>query len=860
MWNSVIRKFVGTKNDRDLKRMQPMVARIGSLEASVQALSDEDLRAHTGKFRQRIDNGESLDSLMPETFAVMREAARRTIGERPFDVQLMGGVVLHEGKIAEMKTGEGKTLTSTMPVYLNALSGDGVHVVTTNDYLAQRDAEWMGAIHKAMGLTVGVTLDSMGLIAKQRACQCDITYGTNSEFGFDYLRDNSSARHPSERVQRMLNYAIVDEVDSILVDEARTPHIISQRRSDPTDYLRIARAIERMKPDQHYEIDEKRSKRGHVALTEDGIDFIERDFGVSNLYDPEHMDLVHHVNQSLIAHALYKRDVDYVVHEGEVVIVDEFTGRMQPGRRYSDGLHQALEAKERVRIVEESQTVARTTFQNYFRLYRKLAGMTGTAVTEAAEFHEIYKLDVVVVPTNLPMIRMDEPDLVYRDRTGKMDAVLDDIEANHRKGRPVLVGTVTIEASEDYSRGLTKRGIPHRVLNAKEHAKEADIIAQAGQPYAVTIATNMAGRGVDIKLGPGVKEMGGLHIIGTERHESRRIDNQLRGRSGRQGDMGSSRFYLSLEDELMKKFGSERIMGMMDRLGMERDVPIEHKMVTRAKQKAQERVEQQNFEYRKHILKYDDVLNRQRDTVYTLRNRILDGDNLRGDVMEMIESAIRAKIAEHLPEDNEEAHNADDVAQWMTRNCAVPTADWDRKPTDMTPAELEEAAVAAFHRAYDAREAEVGSEMMRQMERLILLDRIDHHWMEHLQNIDYLQEGIGFRGYAGRDPVVEFQKEAFELFGSMLDRVDDDVAQYIFRVQIQMMTPEQAEAHDDARRVAEATEGEAAEPTSAQTAAINRFQRAARSAAQSQYAKVGRNDPCPCGSGQKYKRCHGRIA
>lgn len=848
MWSSLIRKFIGTSNDRELKRLQPIVARVNSLEPQMAVLSLEQLAAKTAEFKQRLANGESLDELLPEAFAVVRETAKRTIGERPFDVQVMGAICLHRGKIAEMKTGEGKTLTSTMAVYLNALEGRGVHVVTTNDYLAQRDAEWMGAIYKALGMSVGVTLDSMGLLAKQHAYRCDITYGTNSEFGFDYLRDNSSARHRSERVQRELHYAIVDEVDSILIDEARTPHIISQRKADPTDYLRIARVVERLKEGSHYEIDEKRSKMGYVALTDEGVDFIEREFGLSNLYDPENMDILHHVNQSLIAHTLYKRDVHYVVHNGEVVIVDEFTGRMQPGRRYSDGLHQALEAKERVRIVEETQTVARITFQNYFRMYHKLAGMTGTAATEAIEFREIYGLDVVVIPTNLPMIRIDEPDQVYRDKIGKMNAVLRDIEENYKRGRPVLVGTVSIEASEAYSRELAKKGIPHRVLNAKEHAKEAEIIAQAGQPYAVTIATNMAGRGVDIRLGPGVKELGGLRVIGTERHDSRRIDNQLRGRSGRQGDPGSSRFYLSLEDDLMKKFGSERIMAMMDRLGMERDIPIEHKMVTRAIEKAQERVEQQHFEIRKQLLKYDDVLNRQRTTIYTLRNRILDEENLRDEVMEMIEGAIDAKLEEHLPADDEERRNPEALIQWVTRQCGVDISDWTTKPEQMEREELRENLLKAFYRTYDAREAELTPEVMRQIERLILLDRIDHHWMEHLQNIDYLQEGIGFRGYAGRDPIVEFQREAFEMFEHMLDRIHEDVAQYIFRVQLMVAPKEGAPRKPSAEG---ASRG--------QVSATSHFQRAARAAAASQFGKVGRNDPCPCGSGKKFKYCHGRM-
>jgi preprotein translocase subunit SecA len=846
----ILEKIVGTKNDRDLKKLRPRVAHISSLEPLMAALQDDELTAKTSEFRERLERGESPEQLLPEAFAVVRETAKRRIGERPFDVQIMGAIVLHEGKIAEMKTGEGKTLTSTMPVYLNALAGRGVHVVTVNDYLAQRDAEWMGAIYKALGLAVGVTLDNMNIAQKQRAYQSDITYGTNSEFGFDYLRDNSSARHRDERVQRGLHYAIVDEVDSILVDEARTPHIISAPVADPTDYPRIARVVQRMKDGAHYEIDEKRSKRGTVSLTEEGVDLIEREFAVANLYDPENLDLLHGVTQALTAHALYKRDVDYVIHEGQVVIVDEFTGRMQPGRRYSDGLHQALEAKERVRIVHESQTVARTTFQNYFRMYEKLAGMTGTAATEAPEFHEIYGLDVVVIPTNLPMVRLDHPDQVYRDMPGKMDAVVEDIAENHRNGRPVLVGTISIEASEAYSRALTRQGIPHRVLNAKEHAKEAEIIAQAGHPYAVTIATNMAGRGVDIKLGEGVVGLGGLHVIGTERHDARRIDNQLRGRSGRQGDPGSSRFYLSLEDDLMRKFGSERIMKMMDRLGMERDIPIEHKMVTRAIAKSQERVEIQHFDMRKHVLKYDDVLERQRDTIYTLRNRILDGENLRDEVMEMVEEAIEAKVAKFLPDGNGETNDVEGLMEWAIRHCGIHAGDGPAQPS---ADEWRETLIKEFHRAYDAREAEIGPDIMRHVERLVLLDRIDHHWTEHLQNIDYLQEGIGFRGYGGRDPVVEFQQEGFDLFTAMLHRIHEDVAQFILRVQIEWASPVAAESPQGARRPAERGRAAGSPPTT------RRFQRAAQAAA-AQVPKVGRNQPCPCGSGKKYKFCHGRLA
>ncbi|RMF86616.1 MAG: preprotein translocase subunit SecA, partial [Nitrospinota bacterium] len=634
----ILTKIIGSKNERELRRLQPLVDRINQLEPSVQRLSDAQLQAKTAEFKQRIANGEPLDSLLCEAFAVVREVARRVLNMRHFDVQLIGGIVLHEGKIAEMKTGEGKTLVATLPVYLNSLTGRGVHVVTVNDYLARRDSEWMGGIYRFLGLEVGTIQHDMDDNARRKAYQADVTYGTNNEFGFDYLRDNMKFSL-EDYVQRELHYAIVDEVDSILIDEARTPLIISGPAEESTDkYYIIDRIIPRLRRDRDYTVDEKLRT---VTLTEEGVARVEKLLHVDNLYDPANIETLHHVNQALKAHVLFKRDVDYVVKDGQVIIVDEFTGRLMPGRRYSDGLHQALEAKERVKVANENQTLASITFQNYFRMYEKLAGMTGTADTEAEEFHEIYGLDVVVIPTNRPLIRYNYPDVVYRTEREKFQAVVEEIIELHRQGRPVLVGTTSIEKSERLSRMLKARGIPHHVLNAKHHEKEAEIVAQAGQRGAVTIATNMAGRGTDIVLGEGVAQLGGLHIIGTERHESRRIDNQLRGRAGRQGDPGSSRFYLSLEDDLLRIFGSDRISGIMNKLGMEEGVPIEHKMITRAIENAQRKVEGHNFDIRKHLLEYDDVMNKQREVIYEQRRQILKGGpELREMLLEFLEEVV----------------------------------------------------------------------------------------------------------------------------------------------------------------------------------------------------------------------------
>ncbi len=647
MIEMILKKIVGTKNDRELKRYSLLLDEVNNFESLMMSLTDEELRAKTPYFKEKLKNGSTLDDILAEAFAVAREVSRRTLLMRPFDVQVIGGIVLHEGKIAEMKTGEGKTLAATMPLYLNALEGKGCHVVTVNDYLAKRDAEWMGPIYNFLGLSVGVIVHGMDDDERREAYHADITYGTNNEFGFDYLRDNMKF-NLEDYVQREFNYAIVDEVDSILIDEARTPLIISGPSEESTDkYYKINQIIPRLKKDKDYTIDEKSRT---VVLTEEGVAHVEGFLNVQNLYEPRNIEIVHHVNQALRAHTLFKRDVDYLVKDGQVIIVDEFTGRVMPGRRYSDGLHQALEAKEKVKIERENQTLASITFQNYFRMYKKLAGMTGTADTEAAEFKKIYNLDVVVVPTNMPMIRKDNNDLIYKTEKEKIKAVIEEVRALNKEKRPVLIGTISIEKSELLSKYLTRAGIKHHVLNAKNHEKEAEIVAQAGQPGMVTISTNMAGRGTDIRLGEKVAEIGGLHILGTERHESRRIDNQLRGRSGRQGDDGSSRFYLSLEDDLLRIFGAERISSIMDRIGIEEDQPIEHKYISRAIENAQKRVEGQNFDIRKHLLDYDDVMNRQRKVIYEQRKKVLRGDNLWADIEEMVEEIVDDLLFEYIDE------------------------------------------------------------------------------------------------------------------------------------------------------------------------------------------------------------------
>ncbi|MGD8881217.1 MAG: preprotein translocase subunit SecA, partial [Desulfobacterales bacterium] len=724
---NALTKVFGSKNERDLKRLQPRVERINALEPEIQAMSDDQLKAQTAKFKERIDQGESLEELLPEAFATVREASLRTLNMRHFDVQLIGGIVLHEGKIAEMKTGEGKTLVATLPAYLNALTGKGVHIVTVNDYLARRDTEWMGHIYRFLGLSMGTIVHGLDDAERQAAYAADITYGTNNEFGFDYLRDNMKFDRDS-LVQPQLNFGIVDEVDSILIDEARTPLIISGPAEKSTDlYYQVNGLIPRLSSDKHYSIDEKARA---ATLTEAGVAKCEQLLKVDNLFDPRYIELLHHINQALKAHTLFKRDVDYIVKDGEVIIVDEFTGRLMPGRRYSEGLHQALEAKENVKIENENQTLATITFQNYFRMYAKLAGMTGTADTEAAEFKKIYDLEVMVVPTNMPMIRQEFPDVIYKTRKEKFDAVLDEIEELNDRGQPVLVGTISIDVSEALSKKLKKRGIKHSVLNAKNHEKEAEIIAMAGQPGAVTISTNMAGRGTDIVLGEGVTDVGGLHIIGTERHESRRIDNQLRGRSGRQGDPGSSRFYLALEDDLLRIFGGERITGIMEKLGMPDGEPIEHNMISRAIENAQARVEGHNFEIRKQLLEYDDVMNQQREVIYRQRREALDGKSLKTGIHEMILEKAD-EIADAFAEEKTPAEEWDlkgiRDAVFKQFNFRLNTFD-ENTLENLDRDILADVIFEAAGKVYDQREKTIGSEDFRQLERVVMLQTVDNLW------------------------------------------------------------------------------------------------------------------------------------
>jgi preprotein translocase subunit SecA len=845
MIGTLLKKVVGTANDRELSRLSVVVDQVNTFEPAVRKLGDADLAAKTDEFKQRLADGQTLDDILPEAFACVREAAVRTIGQRPFDVQVIGGLVLHEGKIAEMRTGEGKTLAATMPVYLNALTGRGAHVVTVNDYLAQRDSEWMGTIYKFLGLTVGVIVNDMDDEARHAAYRCDVTYGTNNEFGFDYLRDNMKY-DTEEFVQRDFHYAIVDEVDSILIDEARTPLIISGPSEESTDqYYRINRIIPRLAREDDYTIDEKQRTS---VLTEAGIAKCEKLLKVDNLYDPKHIELIHHVNQALKAHVLFTRDKDYIVKDGEVVIVDEFTGRLMPGRRFSDGLHQALEAKEAVKIEAENQTLATITFQNFFRMYDKLAGMTGTADTEAAEFKKIYNLDVVVIPTHMEMIRTDNPDQVYASEAEKFEAVVREIEALHEAGRPVLVGTVSVEKSERLAKMLKKQGVPHEVLNAKNHRREAEIVAQAGQPGVVTISTNMAGRGTDIVLGPGVAAAGGLHIVGTERHESRRIDNQLRGRSGRQGDPGSSRFFLSLEDDLLRIFGSDRIKGLMSRLGLRDGEPIEAGMLSKAIENAQKRVEGHNFEIRKHLLEYDDVMNQQREVIYAQRKGALDGDDLAGSIPEMAAELAEDLIDTHVPEDAE-------PAEWDLEG--LREAVWRQFGLRLTfdsgdglgRGEIREGVLEVIDQAYQAKEKELGSETMRFLERMVMLQAVDGNWKDHLLNMDHLKEGIGLRGYGQLDPLREYKKEAFDMFAEMIHRIKEEAVGTMFLIRLE--DKEALESYYSAEMEQDMAlsygsgdgggDGDKAEP-------VRKGQ------------KVGRNAPCPCGSGKKYKKCCGREA
>ena len=936
LWHNVFSRVIGTKNERELKRLQPLVVQINELEPALQKLSDPDLRAKTGEFRERLERGATLDEILPEAFATVREVARRVLDMRHFDVQLIGGAVLHEGKITEMATGEGKTLVATLPVYLNALQGRGVHIVTVNDYLAMRDSQWMGGIYQFLGLNVGLIQHDMLDADRQRAYAADVTYGTNNEFGFDYLRDNMKFSL-EEMVQPELHYAIVDEVDSILIDEARTPLIISGPADESTDlYYKVDRVIPRLKRaatitegklaeieavrEGDFIVDEKAKT---VAITEQGVAKVENVLGISNLYDPSNIDTLHHVQQALKAHNLFQRDVDYMVKDGQVIIVDEFTGRLMPGRRWSDGLHQAVEAKEKVKIERENQTLATITFQNYFRMYDKLAGMTGTADTEAAEFAQIYNLDVMIIPTNRDLVRTSYPDVIYRTEREKLGAVVEEIAELHEKGRPVLVGTTSIEKSEKISALLKRQGVPHQVLNAKYHEREAEIIAQAGRNKAVTIATNMAGRGTDIVLGghphslaremtrredipenvdaeemarafeeakrmqqyglmdpdinpeaygrslakvrplcnaehDRVVELGGLHILATERHEARRIDNQLRGRSGRQGDPGSSRFYLSLEDDLLRIFGGERLQKVMDKLGMQEGEVIEHGMVTKAIETAQKRVEAHNFEIRKHLLEYDDVMNRQRQIIYGERRKILEGENLKEAILEMAEDVLESLVGLYA---NEDAYPEDwdlrGLSEAMYRQFGVEVAVPTEGIQEMTLGTLKEELWEKVQAAYDRKEQEIGTDLFRYLERVLMLQIVDGQWKDHLLGMDHLKEGIGLRGYGQRDPLVEYKREGFELFDATVERIKEQTVQYLFRLQ---PTISDLAAEVSAEAEAPSGDGQAAPRFRMQPvrpAPKQSFKPSPGPAVAVKAGKVGRNEPCPCGSGTKYKKCCG---
>ncbi len=896
MISKLVKKIIGSKNDRDLKKLAPLVEQINSLEAEFSALSDDELKAKTSDFRQRLDSGETLDQLLPEAFSVVREASVRVLGLRPFDVQLIGGLVLNEGKIAEMKTGEGKTLMATLPIYLNALTGKGVHVVTVNDYLAKRDANWMGQLYTFLGLTVDCVVHGLTDGQRKAAYAADITYGTNNEFGFDYLRDNMKF-DLDDYVQRDLHYAIVDEVDSILIDEARTPLIISGASEDSSElYYTVDQIIPRLKKGEmieerdgkigqavkrftgEYTVDEKAKS---AALTEEGVTRVEQLLHVDNLYESKNIELLHHVNQALKAHALFQRDVDYVVQDGEVQIVDEFTGRLMPGRRWSDGLHQAIEAKERVKIASENQTLATITFQNYFRMYEKLAGMTGTAETEAAEFNEIYNLDTVVIPTNRPMQRDDMADVIYKTEKEKFLAVVEDIIECHKNGQPVLVGTITIDKSEVLSALLKKRGVPHNVLNAKQHEREAYIVAQAGSKGSVTIATNMAGRGTDIVLGGNpemmaradavnaedpearfqelfpeyeerckrerqdVLDAGGLYILGTERHESRRIDNQLRGRSGRQGDPGKSHFYLSLEDDLLRIFGSQKVAYIMDKMKIPDGEPIEHGMISRAIENAQKKVEAHNFDIRKHLIEYDDVMNRQRDVIYTQRREVLAGEQLQETFQGIIADTVADMVGSFCPDKTPSAN-------W----------DWDRLAEDffnqfnflpdlnsidssnIKHEELEDLLKKQAEQRLSEKEEEFTPPIMAHLMRILLLQTIDSQWKDHLLSVDHLKEGIGLRGYGQKNPKEEYKREAYALFMEMMARVREEVLQKIFR--IQLAREEDVEQMEAKQRRQKISMNRTDEETPVNKPTVR------------DEDKVGRNDPCPCGSGKKYKKCCGK--
>ena len=841
----ILKRFLGDNNDKEVKRLRQIVEKINSYEESLINLSDSSLTRYTEKFKDRLAAGETLEDILSEAFAVVREASKRVLGMRHFDVQMMGGICLHEGKIAEMRTGEGKTLVATLPTYLNALTGKGVHMVTVNDYLAKRDSIEMGRLYNFLGLSVGLIRHDMDFPERKFAYNCDITFGTNNEYGFDYLRDNMVV-DLNQMVQRELNFAIVDEVDSILIDEARTPLIISGPGSKSTDsYVKMAKAVEHLKEGVDYTVDEKAKT---VAPADSAVPKIEKLVGVKNLYDPENIEMSHCFTAALRAKALMKRDRDYVVKDGEIVIVDEFTGRLMEGRRYSDGLHQAIEAKEGLEVRRESQTLASITFQNYFRMYNKLSGMTGTAKTEEDEFLKIYKLPVIVIPTNKPIARIDHPDVIYKTKRAKYKAVANDVAEIHAKGQPVLIGTTSITQSEELSHILQERNIPHSVLNAKFHEQEAEIIADAGQKSAVTIATNMAGRGTDIKLGDGVPELGGLFIVGTERHESRRIDNQLRGRAGRQGDPGESRFYLSLEDDLLRLFGSDNISSIMDRLGMGEDDPIEHKLITRSIANAQKKVEGRNFDMRKHVLQYDDVMNQQREVIYAERRKVLKGENLREHILTMIGGIIEAEMNQYA---NEKLYPEEWSLDELIKDAESIYAPTGRLKLDeleeMSRDEVQDFLNQMAEESYAQREQLFGEANMRELEKIIMLRVVDNRWMEHLDRMDMLREGIGLLAYGQRNPLIEYKIKGHEMFGQMIDSIQNDIASLIFRVNIITQEQQEAMEREAQQRMAAArqTHGDQSDDAVKKQPVKNG-------------EKVGRNDPCPCGSGKKYKNCCGR--
>jgi preprotein translocase subunit SecA len=854
MIGKLLTKVFGSTNDRALKQIAPLVSRINELEAPLLTLDDGQLAAKTVAFKERLAKSEPLDSLLPESFAVMREAAKRILGERHYDVQLIGGVILHQGKIAEMKTGEGKTLTSTLPVYLNGLTGKGVHVVTVNDYLASRDAEWMGKVYQFLGISVGKIVHGMDDNARRAAYAADVTYGTNNEFGFDYLRDNMKFEM-SDFCQRGFNYAIVDEVDSILIDEARTPLIISGPAEMSTElYVNVDKIMSHFHADEHYTVDEKSRQ---ASLTEEGVSLGEQLLDVENLYDPASIEQLHHLTQALKAHTLFQRDVDYIVKNGEVIIVDEFTGRTMEGRRYSEGLHQALEAKEHVAIQKENQTLASITFQNYFRMYDKLAGMTGTADTEAPEFKKIYDLSVIIMPTHQPMIRLDFADVIYKNEAAKYRAVVEEIKHLHDKGQPVLVGTISIDVSEKISEMLKKEKIPHDVLNAKQHEREAEIIAGAGQLGKVTIATNMAGRGTDIKLGEGVREVGGLHILGTSRHESRRIDNQLRGRSGRQGDPGSSRFYLSLEDDLLRIFGSGRIAGIMDKLGMEEDEPIEHNMISKAIENAQRKVEGHNFDIRKHLLEYDDVMNKQREVIYRQRREVLAGEDVVEVVKNML-SDLTDGIVEAYAQDRTSSEDWDwqdfDQRMLATFNIQLSWGQQERKGMDKGG--FREKIQELVSNAYSAQEQRNGIHVQRHLERVILLQMVDTLWKEHLLAMDHLKQGIGLRGYGQKNPLNEYKKEGYNLFMRMVDTVKEQTVSTLMRVQV--VQEDEVTRLEEEHRRQQAQEMQLNRGAAGQGLEDDSETDPQQRPVKREIEKIGRNADCPCGSGKKYKKCCGQ--